>query len=102
MPTLPRGTKFIVPKSGHKKYTAIIPQSNGGTKRVSFGDRRYQHYKDRVPKSMGGGKWSKKDHLDKKRRANYRKRHSGIRRSGGGKAVKKKYSPSWFSYHYLW
>lgn len=83
---------------GNHKYTAIL--SDG--KRVSFGDKRYQHYKDRVPKKLGGGKWSHKDHLDAKRRKNYRDRHGGMRNSQGKRYVDIKYTPAWFSYRYLW
>ena len=101
MPSLPKGTKFIVPTSGNKKYTALIPQ-NGKIKRISFGDRRYQQYKDSVPRSMGGGKWSKKNHLDSKRRTNYRKRHGSLKCKDGKKCITKQYSPAWFSYYYLW
>jgi hypothetical protein len=101
MPALPRGTKFVVPKTGFKKYQALIPVS-GKIKRVSFGDRRYQQYKDTVPKSMGGGKWTKKNHGDKDRRANYRSRHGGMRCKNGKVCIKVKNSPAWFSYHFLW
>lgn len=99
---LPKGTKFEVPKSGHKKYTAIIPLKDGKTKRVSFGDSRYEHYKDQVPKSMGGKRWSHKDHLDKNRRENYRKRHGALKCKNGKKCISVKYSPAWFSYYFLW
>ena len=95
--SLPRGTKFVK-GSGRYKYTAIMPSG----KRVHFGHRDYQHYKDSVPKSMGGKLWSHKDHGDKKRRDNYRKRHGGVKLKNGKSAISKKYSPSWFSYHYLW
>lgn len=95
---LPKGTKFIVPNSGYKKYTAILPSG----RKVSFGDRRYQQYKDRVPRSMGGGKWTKKNHLDRARRKNYRSRHGNLRCKDGRKCVSVRYSPAWFSYHYLW
>ncbi len=77
---------------GNYKYTAILP--NGA--HVNFGDRRYQHFRDKI------GLWKSLDHLDKKRRANYRKRHSSIRNKAGKRAVDIKYSPAWFSYHYLW
>ena len=80
------------------KYTAILP--NG--KRVHFGHKDYQHYKDSVPKSLGGKLWSKLDHNDKKRRDNYRKRHGGVLTKDGSKAYQRKYSPSWFSYYFLW
>jgi hypothetical protein len=89
--------KFIL-GPGQYKYTAIMKDG----KRVNFGHRDYQQYKDSVPKSMGGGKWTKKDHLDMERRHNYRTRHSGVKLQSGKLAYKIKYSPSWFSFHYLW
>lgn len=81
-----------------KKYTAIMDDDT----KVHFGDRRYQHYKDTTPKSLGGGLWSHKDHGDKARRKNYRARHSGMKTKSGRTAYRVKYSPSWFSYYYLW
>ena len=101
-PRLPSGTYFTVPARGKKKYAVVIPQRGGSPLRRSFGHRDYQHYKDQVPKSMGGKKWSKRDHGDKKRRANYRKRHAGIVCKGGVPCVNKRYSPAWFSYYFLW
>lgn len=98
---LPRGTKFIVPQNSNKKYTAIVPLKLK-TIRVSFGDKRYEHYKDSVPKSLGGGKWSKKDHKDKSRRKNYRKRHGARFCNNGKRCINVKYSPAWFSYYFLW
>lgn len=95
--SLPRGTKFVR-GSGNKKYTAILPDG----KRVSFGDKRYQQYKDSVPVRMGGGLYSKKNHMDKQRRASYRSRHSKLKCKDGEYCINKKYSPAWFSYHYLW
>ena len=94
---LPRGTRFV--KGPRKyKYTAILP--NG--KRVNFGNRDYQQYRDSVPKSMGGGLWSKKDHNDPARRRNYQSRHSGVKTRSGERAYQKRLSPSWFSYNFLW
>ena len=83
------------------KYTAIIEKTreqrdNRGDKRVNFGDKRYEQYHDKI------GLYSKLDHNDKVRRANYRKRHSAIRKKDGRRAIDVKYSPAWFSYHYLW
>lgn len=40
---LPKGTKFVL-GPGKYKYTAILP----GGKRVNFGHRDYQHYRDSV------------------------------------------------------
>jgi len=86
-----------------KKYTAIFTDPvSKKQKRVHFGDRRYQHFKDSVPKSRGGRIWSKLDHGDANRRKNYRKRHAGMKCKDGRRCIDKKYSPSWFSYYYLW
>ncbi len=83
---------------GYKKYTAHLP--NGRV--VHFGDTRYEHYKDSVPKSLGGGIWSKANHLDPKRRKNYRKRHGAAVCKNGERCVDVRYSPAWFSYYFLW
>ena len=91
---------------GRYKYTAIMKDGtkvNGKTvKRVNFGHRDYDHYKDSVPKNMGGGLWSQKDHGNHQRRKNYRVRHAGVQLKSGTPAYKVKYTPSWFSFHYLW
>jgi hypothetical protein len=102
LPKLPKGTYFTVapPKSG-KKYIAHVP-IGGKVKKVKFGARGYQHFKDWVPKRLGGKKWSHKDHGDKDRRKNYRARHKGMLTKSGKKAIAVKYSPAWFSYYYLW
>lgn len=75
----------------NKKYMVEVDG-----KKVHFGDTRYQHYKDKI------GLYSHLDHLDKERRRRYRTRHSNIILSDGIPAYKRKYSPAWFSYHYLW
>lgn len=97
LPDVPLGTKFQK-GPGRYKYTAILPNN----KRVNFGHRDYQHYRDRVPMRMGGKLWSHLDHNDRERMENYRARHRGVSTKSGTPAYKKKYSPSWFSYHYLW
>ena len=58
-------------------------------KTSSFGDQRYQQFKDRTPLQL----YKAGDHLDERRRVLYHKRHNY-------KAVK--YSPGWFSKRYLW
>jgi len=73
--------------SGKKKYKVRVKG-----KTVQFGHVEYEHYKDKTPL----GAWSHKDHGDKRRRSNYRKRHG----AKGYQLVK--YSPAWFSWHYLW
>lgn len=97
MPTLPKVSHFERGKYPHK-YTAVMKDG----KRVHFGHQDYEHYRDSVPKGMGGGLWSHRDHRDEKRRKSYRARHGGIRSKSGRAAYRKKYTPSWFSYHLLW
>ncbi len=89
--------KFIIGPTVYK-YTAVLKSG----KRVNFGRRGYEHFKDSVPKDMGGGRWNHKDHGDKARRTNYRARHGGVLTKNGQPAYKVKLSPSWFSYYYLW
>ena len=99
LPKLPSGIYFTVaPKKSGKKYIAHLP--DGRT--VKFGQIGYEHYKDSVPKRLGGKMWSHEDHLDKKRKANYISRHSNIINKSGKKSINVKYSPAWFSYHFLW
>lgn len=97
MVTLPKGIRFTR-GPGDKKYTAILPNGH----RVHFGHRAYQHYKDQVPKALGGGLWSHKDHLDPARRKNYRTRHGALRCKDGTRCVDKNLTPAWFSYYLLW
>ena len=97
MDFLPKVQKFIRGTYPYK-YTAILKDG----KKVHFGHQDYEHYKDTVPKKLGGGLWSNRDHLDTKRRTNYRKRHAAIKTKDGKYAYRVKYTPSWFSYHYLW
>jgi len=92
-----KGVKFVKGPSKYK-YTAILKDG----RRVNFGHRDYQHYKDSVPKRLGGKLWSHNDHNDKERRQRYRRRHEAIKTKSGKPAYKVKYSPSWFSYHFLW
>lgn len=80
------------------KYVAIMKDGS----KVKFGHQDYEQYKDSVPVNLGGGLWSHKNHHDADRRKNYRTRHSGVRTKSGQSATVIKYSPSWFSYHYLW
>ena len=48
--------KPFVSKATNKKYSVYIKSSSGGKKLIHFGDRRYQHYKDKL------GHYSSKDH----------------------------------------
>jgi hypothetical protein len=87
-----------------KKYTALI--KNKKTKkirRVNFGDRRYQQYKDRTNLKL----YKSKNHSTRKRMQNYYSRHSGTK--SRTKAIKKEiknskgfYTPKILSHKYLW
>lgn len=77
-------------KTAGKKYDALVRRENGHISYVPFGQLGYAQYKD----TTGLGLYSSVDHLDKKRRAAYRARHAG--------EEKKKYSPGYFAWNYLW
>jgi hypothetical protein len=58
---------------GNKKYIALLKnKETGKIKKISFGDKRYQHYHDKVLKV-----YSHLNHYDEKRRSNYRSRRLG-------------------------
>ena len=87
-----------------KKYTAYIQDNK--TKRIRkihFGDRRYQQYKDRTPLQL----YKKGNHNTRKRMQNYFSRHSGTKNRQ--EAIKKeihkskgKYTAKILSHKYLW
>ena len=87
-----------------KKYTAYV--KNKKTKKIRkihFGDKRYQQYKDRTPLKL----YKNKNHCTKKRKQNYYSRHSGTKNRK--KAIKKEkrksrglYNAKILSYEYLW
>lgn len=84
--------KFQKSNTKGKKYDAIIKNKNTGRiATLAFGDEKYQQYKD----STGLGLYSHKDHDDKMRRALYRKRHEVYLKPD-------MYSPSYFSWRFLW
>lgn len=77
-------------KKKYKKYDAILQKkTNKLISYVPFGDDRYEQYRDKL------GNYSSSDHLDKKRRQLFRKRHIGFIKKG-------MYSPAYFSYNILW
>ena len=77
--------EFKISVKRNKKYDVY----KNGKYLVSFGDRNYQHYKDKTPLKA----WSVLDHNDKKRRDNYYSRF--------GKDAKYE-SAKYFSHKYLW
>lgn len=68
-----------------------------GDKWVHFGATGYSHFFDKT-------KLLNKDlnHLDEKRRANYRKRHKEILLKDGRKAISDPKQPAYHSYYILW
>lgn len=89
-PTSYKFVRFQRSTNPDKKYDAILKnKKTGQTKKIPFGAKGYEHYKDKAL-----GLYSSKDHLDPKRRASYRKRHQG--------EELKKYSSGYFAWKYLW
>lgn len=80
------GFTFVAPATVKgKKYSVY---DSDGKYITSFGSNAYEQYHDKI------GHYSSKDHLDKKRRDNYRKRHA--------KDNLNELSAGYFSWHYLW
>lgn len=69
----------------NKKYDVY----KNGKYITSFGSSLHEHYFDKI------GLWSHKNHLDKKRRQNYRSRHKNDN-------LNDKNSAGYFSWFYLW
>jgi hypothetical protein len=87
-----------------KKYTAYIKdKKTKKTRKLHFGDCRYQQYKDRTSLQL----YKHKNHNTRKRMQNYYSRHSGMKHRGS--AIKKEkaeskgyYTPKILSHIYLW
>lgn len=76
----------------NKKYDAFfVNKENGKIKKLSFGDKRYMHYRDSTPLKI----YKHLDHNDRKRRMNFKKRHSENINKG-------KYNSAWLANKYLW
>lgn len=83
---------FEKSKRKNKKYLAALEhKKTGKVVKLHFGDKRYQHFKDSTPLK----KFSHLDHKDPERRRRFRQRHKSFLKDGY-------YSPSYFSYHFLW
>jgi len=84
--------KFQKSNTANKKYDAILQnKKTKKLKKIPFGDKRYQQYQD----TTGLGLYSTKDHKDKERRLNYRKRHRVYIKDDS-------YSAGYFSMIFLW
>ena len=91
--------KAFIPKDLWNKWRPDKPLKKKEFKEVNFGRPGYQQYKDLI------GDWKDFDHLDKKRRDNYRKRHQPIRILIDGKEYRSYLVPftnEFFSYWLMW
>lgn len=87
-----------------KKYTARVKnKKTSKIRKIHFGDRRYQQYKDRTSLQL----YQNKNHNTRKRMRNYYSRHSGT--TNRGEAISKEiansngyYTPKILSHKYLW
>ena len=67
--------KFQVSDIKNKKYDAILRHNSGRLKKIPFGDKRYEQFRD----STGLGVYSNLDHGDRKRQIHYLKRHGNTK-----------------------
>ena len=75
-------------KAKNKKYSVYVKADNkSGMKLINFGDRRYEHFKDKL------GHYKHLDHGDPKRKKAYYDRH--------GKATSRDSAKYW-SHKILW
>ena len=83
---------FEVSKTKHKMYTALlVNKKTKREKRISFGDKRYENYRD----ITGLNAYPQLVHGDKERRKRYHDRHKKDIKEGY-------YSAGYFSMKYLW
>jgi len=75
-------------KAKNKKYSVYV-MKDGKKRIIHFGDKRYQHFKDRI------GLYKNLDHNDKNRRRLYYIRHKE-------KDIKDKSRPKYWSHKILW
>lgn len=87
---------FEKSKNPQKKYDAILEnKQNGRIKRMSFGSKSMEQYRDRTPLKL----YKSKDHLDKTRRKAFLDRFRGTRERQNWN---KEYTPLMFATRYLW
>jgi hypothetical protein len=89
---------------GSKKYTAHVRnKETRKTRKIHFGDRNYQQYKDRTPLKL----YAHKNHNTRKRMQNYYSRHSGTKNRKKAITMEKQksgglYNSKILSHIYLW
>ena len=83
---------FEISKKKGKMYNAIlINNKNDKIKEMAFGSKNYENFSDLT----GLDAYPHLIHGDEKRKKSYRARHKGFLKKGF-------YSPSFFSYAFLW
>jgi len=83
---------FEKSKRQNKMYNAVIMRkSDNKIIKIPFGDKRYENYRDKT----GIDAYPHLIHGDESRRTKYKQRHKVYLRDGY-------WSPSHFSYYYLW
>jgi len=82
---------FQKSETKNKMYDAILISDDGDFIGVPFGDKRFETYQDKTSLNL----YPDLIHGDEKRRKRYRLRHRVYLKKGY-------YSPSYFSYYYLW
>lgn len=92
--------KAYIPKEVWNKWRPDKPLVNKEYREINFGKPGYYHYKDLI------GNWQQWDHKDKKRRQNYRARHSKIMIKMPNGNLEPSYlvpfTSEFFSYWLLW
>jgi hypothetical protein len=81
---------------GSKYWVYVKSDNKKGFKKIGFGLKGYQHYKDKL------GYYKSLDHLDKQRRDRYRARASKIKNKKGELTYKDKNTSNYWAFHYLW
>lgn len=56
----------------YKKYDVVVKTPSGGRRIISYGDNRYEHFKDRTKAKA----WAHLDHNDPERKKRYYQRHA--------------------------
>lgn len=78
------------------KYSVYVKDKNGNKKLIHYGNRNYQHFKDKI------GAYSHLDHGDPKRRKSYLARSGGIRNKEGKLTKDDKNSKNFWARKTLW
>jgi len=82
---------FEASENKNKMYNAILLSNTGKLIKIPFGEKRFENYQDKTTMNL----YPHLIHGDKERRKRYQQRHKVFLKKGY-------YSPSYFSYYYLW